>query len=214
MNVDNHAKEYKDEVETFVNYVDKMSEMSVSPYGEINISDAQVIIRPELYRKIRIGIGRWSFEEDENGYSDEKAYRILEEDGSWMSDDEKAAIVSKFQLFPLKMSYFQNDSTILSSGEGFENRINLPIYDKMAIFPMFKYMTRSATGSAIYDRMNRKNNAIDMIVFESAVKVGDNQNRLTPYKNLDDDPGENFNFDDLNKESDKYLDDNNNIVTS
>lgn len=214
MNVDNHAKEYKAEVETFVNYVDKMSEMSVSPYGEINISDAQVIIRPELYRKIRIGIGRWSFEEDENGYSDEKAYRILEEDGSWMSDDEKAAIVSKFQLFPLKMSYFQNDSTILSSGEGFENRINLPIYDKMAIFPMFKYMTRSATGSAIYDRMNRKNNAIDMIVFESAVKVGDNQNRLTPYKNLDDDPGENFNFDDLNKESDKYLDDNNNIVTS
>lgn len=214
MNADNHAKEYKDEVETFVNYVDKMSEMSVSPYGEINISDAQVIIRPELYRKIRIGIGRWSFEEDESGYSDEKAYRILEEDGSWMSDDEKAAIVSKFQLFPLKMSYFQNDSTILSSGEGFENRINLPIYDKMAIFPMFKYMTRSATGSAIYDRMNRKNNAIDMIVFESAVKVGDNQNRLTPYKNLDDDPGENFNFDDLNKESDKYLDDNNNVVTS
>ena len=214
MNADNHAKEYKAEIETFVNYVDEMSEMSVSPYGEINISDAQVIIRPELYRKIRIGIGRWSFEEDETGYSDEKAYQILEKDGSWMSDDEKAAIVSKFQLFPLKMSYFQNDSTILSSGEGFENRINLPIYDKMAIFPMFKYMTRSATGSAIYDRMNRKNNAIDMIVFESAVKVGDNQNRLTPYKNLDDDPGENFNFDDLNKESDKYLDDNNNVVSS
>lgn len=214
MNVDNHAKEYKSDVETFVNYVDKMSEMSVSPYGEINISDAQVIIRPELYRKIRIGIGRWSFEEDETGYSDEKAYRILEEDGSWMTDDEKAAIVSKLQLFPLKMSYFQNDSTILSSGEGFENRINLPIYNKMAIFPMFKYMTRSATGSAIYDRMNRKNNAIDMIVFESAVKVGDNQNRLTPYKNLTDDPGKNFNFDDLNKESDKYLDDNNNVVSS
>lgn len=214
MNVDNHAKEYKAEVETFVNYVDKMSEMSVSPYGEINISDAQVIIRPELYRKIRIGIGRWSFEEDENGYSDEKAYRILEEDGSWMSDDEKAAIVSKFQLFPLKMSYFQNDSTILSSGEGFENRINLPVYDKMAIFPMFKYMTRSTTGAAIYDRMNKKNNAIDMIVFESAVKVGDNQNRLTPYKKLTDNPGKDFNFDDLNKESDKHLDDNNNIVSS
>lgn len=212
MDINNHAESFKQPVQVFINAIDSVANMSASPYSKITVSDAQVIIRPALYRKIRIGMGRWSFEEDETGYSDEKAYQILEKDGSWMADDEKTAIVSKLQLFPLKMSYFQNDSTILSSGEDFENRINLPIYDKMAIFPMFKYMTRSSVGRALYDRMNKPKNEIDMVTFESAVKVGDNQNRFTPYKNLEDDPGKDFNFKDLSLDSDKHLDENNSVV--
>lgn len=212
MDVNNHAESFRPYVQKFINAVNDTANMSASPYSNITVSDAQVIIRPALYRKIRIGIGRWSFEEDETGYSDEKAYQILEKDGSWMTDPEKAAIVSKLQLFPLKMSYFQNDSTVLSSGKNFENRINLPIYDKMAIFPMFKYMTRSSVGRALYDRMNKSGNEIDMITFESAVKVGDNQNRFTPYKDLKDDPGEDFNFKDLSLDSDKHLDENNSVV--
>ena len=212
MDVNNHAESFKPYVQRFINAVNDTANMSASPYSNITVSDAQVIIRPALYRKIRIGIGRWSFEEDETGYSDEKAYQILEKDGSWMTDPEKAAIVSKLQLFPLKMSYFQNDSTVLSSGKNFENRINLPIYDKMAIFPMFKYMTRSSVGRALYDRMNKSENEIDMITFESAVKVGDNQNRFTPYKDLKNDPGKDFNFKDLSLDSDKHLDENNSVV--
>ena len=212
MDVNNHAESFRPYVQKFINAVNDTANMSASPYSNITVSDAQVIIRPALYRKIRIGIGRWSFEEDETGYSDEKAYQILEKDGSWMTDPEKAAIVSKLQLFPLKMSYFQNDSTVLSSGKNFENRINLPIYDKMAIFPMFKYMTRSSVGRALYDRMNKSGNEIDMITFESAVKVGDNQNRFTPYKDLKDDPGKDFNFKDLSLDSDKHLDENNSVV--
>lgn len=212
MDVNNHAESFKPYVQRFINAVNDTANMSASPYSNITVSDAQVIIRPALYRKIRIGIGRWSFEEDETGYSDEKAYQILEKDGSWMTDPEKAAIVSKLQLFPLKMSYFQNDSTVLSSGKNFENRINLPIYDKMAIFPMFKYMTRSSVGRALYDRMNKSGNEIDMITFESAVKVGDNQNRFTPYKDLKNDPGKDFNFKDLSLDSDKHLDENNSVV--
>lgn len=212
MDVNNHAESFRPYVQKFINAVNDTANMSASPYSNITVSDAQVIIRPALYRKIRIGIGRWSFEEDETGYSDEKAYQILEKDGSWMTDPEKAAIVSKLQLFPLKMSYFQNDSTVLSSGKNFENRINLPIYDKMAIFPMFKYMTRSSVGKALYDRMNKSENEIDMITFESAVKVGDNQNRFTPYKDLKNDPGKDFNFKDLSLDSDKHLDENNSVV--
>lgn len=210
MDVNNHAESFRPYVQKFINAVNDIANMSASPYSEITVSDAQVIIRPALYRKIRIGIGRWSFEEDETGYSDEKAYQILEKDGSWMTDPEKAAIVSKLQLFPLKMSYFQNDSTILFPGNN--GRINLPIYDKMAIFPMFKYMTRSSVGRALYDRMNKSGNEIDMITFESAVKVGDNQNRFTPYKDLKDDPGKDFNFKDLSLDSDKHLDENNSVV--
>lgn len=82
----------------------------------------------------------------------------------------------------------------------------------MAIFPMFKYMTRSKSGEALYNRMNdEKNGFIDMIAFESAVKVGDNQNKYKPYNNDDIDLN-NFNEDGLMLPSDKRLDDKNNIV--
>jgi len=47
------------------------------------------MIRPALYRKIRIGLGDWSKD-------DERAYWILETDDKWMEDAEKAKIVRKF----------------------------------------------------------------------------------------------------------------------
>jgi len=53
----------------------------------------------------------------------------------------------------------------------------------MAIFPAFKYMLQSDNGKAIYDRMNRNSNEIDMLAFDSAIKVGANQQQYTPYKN-------------------------------
>lgn len=209
-NEKNHNEKYRKQVKIFFDAVNKVADMQCGPYENITVGDAEVIIRPELYRKIRIGIGRWSVEEDETGYSDEKAYQILEEDGSWMSDPEKALIVSKLELFPLKMSYFQNEEYAISKN----NIVNLPIYDKMAIFPMFKYMTRSKTGKALYDRMNNsEKGCIDMIAFESAVKVGDNQNKYSPY-DISDENLSNFNFDDLNENSDKKLDENNNVINT
>lgn len=160
---------------------DNKAKSNTSPYGEINVSDAQVLIRPEMYRKIRISLGQWSFEDDKNGYSDEKAYNIIENDLNWESDAEKCKLVHKLQLFPLKMSYFQNSPIIQSSGENGNNYYNLPIYNKMAIFPAFKYVFQSTNGKALYDRMNRNGQEIDMIAFESAVKVGANQNMYKPY---------------------------------
>lgn len=209
-NEKNHDKKYRNAVKIFFDAVNQVADMQCGPYEKITVGDAEVIIRPELYRKIRMGIGRWSVEEDETGYSDEKAYQILEKDGSWMSDPEKASIVSKLELFPLKMSYFQNNEYVISEN----NIVNLPIYDKMAIFPMFKYMTRSKTGKALYDRMNdSEKGCIDMIAFESAVKVGDNQNKYSPY-DISDENLSNFNFDDLNENSDKKLDENNNVINT
>ena len=158
---------------------------NTSTYGDITVSDAQVIVRPALYRKIRIGLGTWNFGDEFSDYSDEMAYNILENDPDWQSDPKKAKIVSKLELYPLKMSYFQNSSQQI--GDGF---INLPIYNKMAIFPAFKYMLQSDNGKAIYERMNKKGNEIDMLAFDSAVKVGANQQQYAPYKegvdNLDD----------------------------
>ena len=151
---------------------------SISPYDGINVADAQVCLRPSMYRKLRIATGEWSFAEDQTGYSDEKAYNIIENDDDWMSDPEKYEIGRKLMLKPLKMSYFSNSTT---ANIGAYN-VSLPVYNKMAMFPMFKYVCQSSVGRALYDRMNMPGNEIDMFGFESAVKVGCNQNRYTPYK--------------------------------
>lgn len=91
------------------------------PYMGINVTDAQVLIRPDMYRKIRMMLGTWSVipqkieyktytgENKTTTYSDNEAFEILENDPEWMLDPEKAAKVSRLQLYPLKMSYFKND---------------------------------------------------------------------------------------------------------
>jgi len=58
------------------------------------------------------------------------------------------------------MSYFDND---------FERA---PVYNKMAIFPIFKFQRSTDVGEALYNRMNKAGNEIDMIAFKSAIKVG------------------------------------------
>lgn len=158
-------------------------EQQMYPYRNITVADAQVFIRPDLYRKIRIALGQWSFEPDETGYSDEEAYNILEgitidEDGNriksenpsddWAKDPKLYAKVRKLSLFPLKMSYFQNDTHQITENIS----INKPIYNKMAIFPLFAFQRSTSVGAALYKRMNKKGNELDMISFKSAVKVG------------------------------------------
>lgn len=157
--------------------VDKQVKLQTEGYENINVSDAQVLIRPELYRQIRHSLGEWSDEYEE-------AFQILESDDSWMTDPELAEKVSKLELYPLKMSYFDNGSTEMSDGQF----VNQPIYNKMAIFPVFKYLAASESGMQLYQRMNGyikqedgsykyiEGNELDMISFESAVKVGLNQN--------------------------------------
>lgn len=178
--LNNIKKEDKDLYQSIKN----SAQESVNPYTKINVSDAQVIIRPALYRKIRIALGEWSFIEDADGYSDEAAYEILENDSTWMRDPEKAALVSKLQLKPLKMTYFMNDPKDMSYDSELNPIIsNLPVYNKMAIFPLFKYAASSRTGKQLYDRMNMEGNELDMITFESAVKVGGHKNKYSPFKN-------------------------------
>jgi hypothetical protein len=65
-----------------------------------------------MYRKLRIGLGKWTDE-------DEEAFWILETDASWMSDPEKSAKVQKLELFPLKMAYYSNDPEEYSKGDMF-----------------------------------------------------------------------------------------------
>ena len=163
------------------------------PYMGINVTDAQVLIRPDMYRKIRMMLGTWSTipqkieyktytgEKKTTTYSDNEAFEILENDPDWMLDAEKAAKVSKLQLYPLKMSYFKNDPKQL---RGTSYNLAYSVYNKMAIFPAFKYIMRSETGRKLYDRMNdTTKGALDMVTVESAVKVGMSQDAYQAYDN-------------------------------
>lgn len=151
---------------------------SMSPYSGIKVSDAQVILRPAMYRKLRIAVGEWSFEPDATGYSDEIAYNMIENTSDWVNDPQKYAIAKRLMLKPLKMSYFQNDISTTNSAN---QNLVVPIYNKMAMFPMFKFLCTSTTGKQLYDRMNMPGNEIDMFGFESAVKVGCNQQMYSPF---------------------------------
>lgn len=94
---DNYYKSILDKAPKSVKEaVDIRSKQQMSPYEEITVSDAQVCIRPALYRKIRMNLGNWTTEPDESGYSDEEAYKILETDGSWMNDPEKQGKLANF----------------------------------------------------------------------------------------------------------------------
>lgn len=153
------------------------------PYSDINVADAQVFIRPALYRKIKISLGQWTFEEDSTGYSDETAYNILEKDGSWLNDPEKYKLVQKFQLNALKMTYFANNPYEISyTSGGSANYQNIPVYNKMAIFPLFKFNSQSESGRMLYERMNMPGNELDMISFESSVKVGGTKYKYSPFE--------------------------------
>lgn len=183
-------------------FIEKQSKKAADPYayddennsGNINQADAAVYIRPAFYKKIMQSLGEWSDEI-------EQAYNILESDGivdpetgklrTPMNDPELYQMALKASIKPLKMMYF---------GDHFDNvsKINVPVFDKMAIFPMFKIL---ATGDNkyLYDRMNDKElGEIDMLKFESATKVGSPRDKFRPYL---DNKNAQFNIEGLQKPS-------------
>lgn len=188
---ENQYKQLSDEQKKFV---DEQSVNSAKPYGKerINQADAAVYIRPDMYRRVVEALGEWSPEV-------EAAFDLLEQDipegqESWLTDSTKYLDAMNSIIKPLKMMYFgdhRNDKL----------NLNIPVFDKMAIFPMFKVMAQ-ADNKVIYDRMNNAElGEIDMIAFESAVKVGGRQD-IKLYK---DEFNNEFDADVLNKPSyDKF----------
>ncbi|UVX70355.1 MAG: hypothetical protein [Bacteriophage sp.] len=138
--------------------------------------------------RIMKALGNWSDEIEE-------AYRIMEgEDESWLNDPVKYAKTTSALINPLKMVYFgdHRDSQL---------NLNIPVFDKMAMFPMFKVLAKG-DNRLLYERMNNEElGTIDMLTFESAVKVGGRQK----YQTYLDSMNNTFNIEDLGKPSyDKY----------
>lgn len=122
----------------------------------INVADAAVYITPEFYARLMRSVGEWNEEIKE-------AYEILQDDNSdWYSQSEAYGKIMKASFRALKY---------VAYGTRFENGNAVPYFNKMALFPVFKNI---ATGdmSKVYERMTREDNGVDMLMFESAVKVG------------------------------------------
>lgn len=143
--------------------INKMAKLAAKPYqfedGEgINQSDAAVYMRPAMWRRLMMAQGKWNDQI-------EKAYRIIENNDDWMSNTTLYNLAKPLILNVQKMVYM---------GDTFDKQLGLdiPVFNKMAIFPMFKSLCK-ADNKLIYDRMNNEElGTIDMLVFESAVKVG------------------------------------------
>lgn len=159
-----------------VKFIEKQAVKSADPYayddennsGNINQADAAVYIRPAFYKRIMQALGEWSPEIEE-------AYNILESNQNVLGNPELYAKALRASIKPLKMMYFGDHFDEVSD-------INVPVFDKMALFPMFKILA-NADNKYLYDRMNNEQlGTIDMLKFESSTKVGSTRDKLKVYK--------------------------------
>lgn len=159
-----------------VKFIEKQAVESADPYayddennsGNINQANAAVYIRPAFYKRIMQALGEWSPEIEE-------AYNILESNQNVLGNPELYAKALRASIKPLKMMYFGDHFDEVSD-------INVPVFDKMALFPMFKILA-NADNKYLYDRMNNEQlGTIDMLKFESSTKVGSTRDKLKVYK--------------------------------
>lgn len=159
-----------------VKFIEKQAVKSADPYayddennsGNINQADAAVYIRPAFYKRIMQALGEWSPEIEE-------AYNILESNQNVLGNPELYAKALRASIKPLKMMYFGDHFDEVSD-------INVPVFDKMALFPMFKILA-NADNKYLYDRMNNEQlGTIDMLKFESSTKVGSTMDKLKVHK--------------------------------
>lgn len=159
-----------------IKFIEKQAVKSADPYayddennsGNINQADAAVYIRPAFYKRIMQALGEWSPEIEE-------AYNILESNQNVLGNPKLYAKALRASIKPLKMMYFGDHFDEVSD-------INVPVFDKMALFPMFKILA-NADNKYLYDRMNNEQlGTIDMLKFESSTKVGSTRDKLKVYK--------------------------------
>lgn len=179
--------------------------------NNINVTDGSMFIRGDLFRRILIGLGEWQINKDGSGYSDEIAYRLLEgldNDERWYEDQSKLEIVNKFMAKALKMTYYQNDPAFIQLQNGTQKQLNTEVYYKMALFPVFRFTATNDVWSKLYERMNKPGDEIDAIVCNSAIKVGNPQERKSLLNKNED--GYTIN-DIIENESSTYINENGDI---
>ena len=136
-----------------------MADKNLKGYEEVDATDAQVYITPEMYRSIAVRLGEWSKKK-------EKAFNLLESGRDLTVEEEQTAL--DVVLGPLKLVYFALQS---------DGKYNVPLYDKMSLATLFRPLVKGTHLESLADRMEAKGQyagmqTIHMAKFDTAVKVG------------------------------------------
>lgn len=138
-----------------------MADTRFKGYSNLNQTDATVLLSPEGYKQLVRRINGWT-PDVEKAFNVLNDAKILTDRNSKLYHDSLNTVIQ-----PLKCMFFGERDNI-------ELKRSVPIFDKMAMFPVFPVF---ATGDIkyVYERMVREDNPIHMLAFESAVKVGQDQ---------------------------------------
>ena len=155
-----------------VKWAEENAKMQTSAYmfddngrGGSNVADASSFVTLDMYEDMLEYLGK-------NDQNTKDAIALLKKADSMTYDElYKDNMLSDMEAGYAKLASLSLDVLKYTAfGYRFENGLAVPYYNKMAVFPLFKHI---ATGemSKLYERMIGEN-GIDMVMFDSAVKVG------------------------------------------
>ncbi len=136
--------------------IDAKVEASAKSYGSVNITDGTAFITDKMAENLLKQRGVFTSEV-------EKAFETLRGKSDYYLSNSKAySIIHNALISTQKYSAF---------GYRMQNGIPVHFYDKFALFPVFKGIAYGFMQN-LYEKMNDKENGVDMVMMHSAVKAG------------------------------------------
>lgn len=128
----------------------------LNPKGEVNQTDATVLISPEFYKELVRRVDGWTPQVA-------KAFDLLNDPNADLEADvDTYAEALAVTLKPLKFMYFGDHYDV-------DAKRDIPVFDKMAMFPVHRIFSTGDMGKVLEVMQSRN---IHMLAFDSAVKVG------------------------------------------
>lgn len=130
------------------------AEKALDGYTSVDPTDAQAYITPHMFRALHIRLGEWTD-------SKEDAYKLILEDRGLTPEEQK--VVDDLFMQPLKFGYF---GPHMSPGTA------RPILLKMSLATLTPKLVEGTQLASLYKTMMSETNPVDMVPFDTAVKVG------------------------------------------
>ena len=185
ISLDEIQKRFKDNgLEVLYNAAKKRGEEEASTFGldkkgnaQINVADGAAYITPRMAKNLLRQLGRYT--------------KPVKEAFDYLEGKTKGNILSDKHAFKLIYDAMLGAQKYSAYGYRKVGNIKVQYYNKFALFPVFEQMATGFT-QAILEKM--KNQDIDMIMMESAVKVG-SQSPKDVTQEIMDDPSKLEDFD-------------------
>lgn len=158
--------------------------------GGINVADGATYITDDMCENLLKQVGAY-------GEDIQRAFKVLR--GEEVNDRTYSTRDVRQMLSAWNLVYTTVIGTQKYTAYGFrkQNGVLVPYYNKTALFPMFKALCTGKTAK-LYEKM--KKDGVDMVMLNSAVKVGSQGSQDIDWDNLDD----NFQFNTYEQEY-RYL---------